>query len=530
MHGIVIRDKYQVGQLIGEGGMARVYLAKENKTGNYFAVKIIKPELAGKDRSFREKFIREAMCSINLKHRNILRVYDAGAQAGLHYLLMDYIRGKNLREIITRNGPLPLSFIAHVVKQIGDAISHVHSNKFIHGDIKSSNIMVGDANCEAVLMDFGIAKPVDEKGKVLPEVQSGTPEYMSPEQANGCDASICSDIYSFGIVIYEMLTGRVPFKSDTPQSTLKKHLTDPVPPILSVRRDITPEVESVINKALARQTADRYQSINAFVNDLLRCLSPLAGNTLVRPTTAGVKTQKNSRKFVLVCLLMIIVLLFVLTTVIIGYSGISPRGGGGGGGGFYNSNQTFTGNSGSNSVIRSASGYNLPGGNTSQVNTANAMSQDEQESLCLLADTYIQELRFDEAISAFTRVINANPANASAYFGRGYVYLLLQKLPEAESDLTYALKYEPGSTDILLVRASACLLQNKLNQCISDTSLIIQNQPSYAIAYFLRARAYLLNGNYKSACTDLEMTVTLDPTLILASETLDSLKADGLCN
>ncbi|MDD5448253.1 MAG: Stk1 family PASTA domain-containing Ser/Thr kinase [Actinomycetota bacterium] len=270
MSGEIINGRYVLGDLIGAGGMADVYRATDNLLGRTVAVKILHPQYA-KDPVFVERFKREAQAAANLNHPNVVSVYDWGIEGDTSFLVMEYIQGKTLKDIIIENGPLLPERAIEIAIAICSALEAAHKQGIVHRDIKPQNVTVTRSN-QIKVTDFGIARAVGDSAMTQTGTIMGTAQYISPEQAQGQSADPRSDLYSLGIVLYEMLTGRVPFDGETPVAIAYKHVReDPLPPSM-LNPDIPPELEAVVMKALAKNPDNRYQSAPEMQADLERCL------------------------------------------------------------------------------------------------------------------------------------------------------------------------------------------------------------------------------------------------------------------
>jgi len=254
--------KYQIIEEIGRGGMATVYKAWDSINQRYVALKVLPPYFQH-DAEFIKRFRREAVAAAKLDHPNIVKVYEAGEEGGINYIAMEYIEGGSLQRRLTGK-PLDLSTAISIVSQIGSALAYAHKRGIIHRDVKPSNILLTEEG-RALLSDFGIARVSEYGGITRTGTLIGTPEYMSPEQAEGEEVDHRSDIYSLGIVLYQMLTGRVPFTGDTPLAVLHKQIYEKPTSPRVLNPMIPAEVEKVLLKALAKRPEWRYQSAEEMV-------------------------------------------------------------------------------------------------------------------------------------------------------------------------------------------------------------------------------------------------------------------------
>lgn len=266
MIGTMLGNRYELLEKVGEGGMAIVYKAKDHVLNRYVAAKILKSEFSG-DKEFVEKFKREATAAASLTDNNIVNTYDVGTQDGINYIVMEYINGKTLKEIIRKKGILDIGEALDYGTQIAKALSCAHRNNIIHRDIKPHNIMVTEDGLVKVT-DFGIAKASNSVTITNTNKVMGSAHYFSPEQAKGSYVDFRTDIYSLGIVMYEMLTGKVPFDADSPVSVALKHIQEsPVPP-----KQLNPKIPDGLNdlvlKSIEKEPIKRYQNIGELITDL----------------------------------------------------------------------------------------------------------------------------------------------------------------------------------------------------------------------------------------------------------------------
>src|SRR2546423_14682357 len=296
--GQTLAGKYLIEKLIKRGGMGAVYLGKHVLMDKTVAIKVLHPSLALDD-DVVARFSREAKAASRISHPHAVSVTDFGeSENGVVFLVMEYLDGRTLKEIIRSEGPLALDRIVEIVRQVAGALDAAHQQGVIHRDLKSDNIMLSrnDGGEWAKVLDFGIAKIQQPHGVPDPDITAanlvvGTPQYMSPEQCSQSgpiDAR--SDIYSFGIIVYEMLAGRVPFTGESPTVIMMKQVQDPPPSILEARPELAPGVAQVISKALAKQPADRFQS----ASELSAALTDAARATESSQLTAAPATIPNT--------------------------------------------------------------------------------------------------------------------------------------------------------------------------------------------------------------------------------------------
>lgn len=266
MNGIILGGRYELLEKVGEGGMSEVYKAKCNKLNRFVAVKILKKQFAD-NKEISQKFKREATAIANLSDTNIVNVLDVGTQDDIDYIVMEYISGKTLKELINYSGKLSYNTAIKIALQIAKALDCAHKNNIIHRDIKPQNILVTESG-EVKVTDFGIAKSTDSQTITNTTSIIGSAHYLSPEQAKGTYIDFRSDIYSFGIVLYEMVTGRLPFEGDSPVTVALKHLQEePIPP-KNINSAIPDSLNKLILKAIEKEPIKRYQNAKEIIQDL----------------------------------------------------------------------------------------------------------------------------------------------------------------------------------------------------------------------------------------------------------------------
>ena len=262
----LIKGRYRVGRRLGEGGMAIVYLGHDLLLGRDVAIKSPRPQFSA-DPGFRARFEREARAAAALSHPNIIDVYDVGEDDGTPFIVMELVRGQSLKEIIAADSPFHPDDVAELLEQIGGALDYAHARGYVHRDIKPGNILV-DQHGRARLVDFGIAKGLADGDLTETGASLGTVGYLSPEQAAGLMATPASDVYSVGVVAFEMLTGELPFAAETPIGVAMRHVNDPAPRPSHVVPGLPPQVDPIILRALAKDPTRRWGSAGAFARAL----------------------------------------------------------------------------------------------------------------------------------------------------------------------------------------------------------------------------------------------------------------------
>jgi serine/threonine protein kinase len=276
--GRVFADRYELKELIGQGGMADVYLAYDDILKREVAVKILRSSLTG-DPIYITRFHREARAAAALCHRNIVEIYDVGEEDDLYYIVMEYVRGQTLKELINKRGALHYVEAVDIMKQVASATALAHSMGIVHRDLKPQNILVTDSGIVKIA-DFGIASIQSLSQVTQTDTIMGSLHYLAPEIARGEKATPQSDIYALGVLFYELLRGDVPFNGESPVNIALKHMRDEIPSVRAYNPAIPQSVENIIIKATAKNTNNRYQCADDMLDDLDTCLERLAEEKL----------------------------------------------------------------------------------------------------------------------------------------------------------------------------------------------------------------------------------------------------------
>lgn len=264
-----INDRYEVRKLIGEGGMANVYLGFDTILERDVAIKVLRGDLAD-DEKFVRRFRREAQSASLLNHPNIVQIYDVGEDDGNFYIVMEYINGQTLKQLIKKRGKLSVPEVIDIMSQLTDGLAHAHDSYIIHRDIKPQNIMILDDGMVKIT-DFGIAMAINASDLTQTNSVMGSVHYLPPEQASGKGSTIKSDIYSMGIMMYEMLAGVMPFRGETAVEIAMKHLKNPMPSVRKANETVPQSVENIILKATAKNPKNRYNNVRELYDDLKTC-------------------------------------------------------------------------------------------------------------------------------------------------------------------------------------------------------------------------------------------------------------------
>ena len=265
-----INDRYEIIRSIGEGGMANVYLGYDTILDRNVAIKILRGDLSN-DEKFVRRFQREALSASSLAHPNIVEMYDVGEDDGTYYIVMEYVEGKTLKQLLKKRGTLTLSEAIDIMSQLTDGMAHAHDSYIIHRDLKPQNIMIKDDG-QIKITDFGIAMALNATQLTQTNSVMGSVHYLPPEQASGKGCTIKSDIYSMGIIFYELLSGSLPFRGENAVEIALKHMREPLPSLREEHPEIPQSIENIIRKATAKNPKNRYETAREMHEDLLTAL------------------------------------------------------------------------------------------------------------------------------------------------------------------------------------------------------------------------------------------------------------------
>ncbi len=339
--GEVIADRYELEELVANGGMARVFKAHDTQLERHVALKILQPRF-GDDNEYVARFRHEARAVAQLSHPNIVTVIDRGEADGHQFIVFEFVEGETLKDLVERTGRQPARRAVELALQVADGLAYAHHNGLVHRDVKPQNVLL-TRNGQAKVTDFGIARSLDvEHGVTTTGTVLGTSNYLSPEQASGQQVTPATDVYSLGVVLYELLAGEVPFHGNNLVAIAMRHMHDPPPSLLDIRNDLPPRLVAAVERALAKDPADRFSTMDAFAAELRTCLDELDDSdpdrTMIRPAPPVMRPSprprpQRGRRLPLTLMLAGLALLAIVAGVLVfgGAKGVHTGGSGGSG-------------------------------------------------------------------------------------------------------------------------------------------------------------------------------------------------------
>jgi eukaryotic-like serine/threonine-protein kinase len=308
----LIAGRYELEQQVGSGGMSKVYRAHDRLLERTVALKILH-EHYSQDDEYVERFRREARAVAQLAHPNVVTVIDRGEHEARQYIVFEYVDGENLKQLVEREGPLPVRQVIELGLQVAHALASAHARGVVHRDVKPQNVLLSEEGVPKVT-DFGIARTSDVESVTLTGTVMGTSEYISPEQARGEAVDFRSDVYSLGAILFELCTGDVPYPGENPVSVAMRHLHEPVPSARERRRDVPSRLDAAIRRAMAKDPAERFGSMDELIAELEACLRGLGGGeeTIVLPAPVRPRrARRGARRLVRALVLSLIALLLI---------------------------------------------------------------------------------------------------------------------------------------------------------------------------------------------------------------------------
>lgn len=433
--GKILHNRYKITEYIGCGGMADVYKAFDTLLEREVAVKILRPQFAS-DENFIRKFHREAQSAASLSDSHIVSIFDVGHEDDIYFIVMEYVSGETLQKLIERKAPIDPSRAVSIAKDIAYALAKAHAKGIVHCDIKPHNILLTEKG-DAKVSDFGIARAVSSSAVTADEAILGSVHYLSPEQAQGGQVSHSSDLYSLGVVLFEMLTGKVPFSGDTPMGIAMQHVQTDPPAVREINENIPPILESILLKALAKKPEDRYKDASEFIKDLNLVQSFIAGEDITAATMLLERVvveddnllDRRIRKFKsnkLALILAVLVLLF---------------------GGFY-----------FGMVFVFSQVWN-----TEEVKVPNVVGKQTDEAIHLLEGKFLEATQVEEFSTSVPKgfVISQDPESGSIVKEQRLITLFVSKGPEM---VTVPTLINTNVKDVRVVLTKARLILGKVEE------------------------------------------------------------------
>jgi eukaryotic-like serine/threonine-protein kinase len=384
----LIAGRYQLEQAVGSGGMSKVYRAHDRLLERTVALKILH-EHYSQDDEYVERFRREARAVAQLAHPNVVTVIDRGEHEGRQYIVFEYVDGENLKQLVAREGPLPPKQVVELGLQIARALSSAHARGVVHRDVKPQNVLLSEDGLPKVT-DFGIARSSDVESVTLTGTVMGTSEYISPEQARGEAVDFRSDVYSLGAILYELCTGDVPFPGENPVSVAMRHLHEPVPSARARRREVPSRLDAAIRRAMAKDPAERFDSMDELIAELHACLRALGDgeDTIILPPPVRARRGRRGARRVGRALLLSLLALLLVGAAAVGAFALA---------GIFDSSDDDGGGAAAGSPIslQGLRGHDPFGDNRAEHDGEAALATDTDRSTYWTTETYNSGLQKD---------------------------------------------------------------------------------------------------------------------------------------
>lgn len=514
---------YRIIEQLGQGGMATVFKAYHPALDRYVAIKVLHPAFK-EDPNFLARFQREARIVAKLEHPHIVPVYDFSEHKGMAYLVMRYIEGETLKAHL-KGTPLPPERTLEILKPVAEALTYAHEQGVLHRDIKPSNVMLTPEG-GIYLTDFGLARMAQSGESTLSQdMMIGTPQYMSPEQAKGEKVDERTDIYSLGVVLFEMLTGRVPFSADTPYAVVHDHIYTPLPLPTTIRPDLFPALERVLLKALAKEKDDRYEQVAelaiAFEDAVVEAASGVAPvseeekvvelatvpPTVVEAEPAVPEAKPSRKRWLIIGGAAAAFLLLVCCA------------------GLFLASQAQKTKGTSTPIARpEIKATPLPGGPTKmpppggEDPVGRALRQvqanpNDPEAHLILGNAYALQGAKDKALEEFERAIELDPEYAEAYIRAGDMLAALEEFAPAHEMYQRALELQPDNVAANMKVGRALLWDGQMEAAIEHFKRVAEVEPDLALPHAAIGIALVVTDRLEEGHEELEVALRLEPDL-----------------
>jgi len=500
---------YRVIEPLGQGGMATVFKAYHAALDRYVALKVLHPAFK-EDSNFNARFVREARIVAKLDHPNIVPIYDFAEHQGTPYLVMRFIEGKTLKAVL-REGLLPVSRVLAIIRPVTEALAYAHAQGVLHRDIKPSNILCANDG-HIFLTDFGLARIAQASESTLSQdMLIGTPQYISPEQARGEPATERSDLYSLGVVLFEMFTGRVPFSADTPYAVIHDHIYSPLPLPTSINPQLSPEIERVLLKVLAKDASARYASATELMTALERAAGPASSAVTISPAplpttlpptvpeqvSVGVSVPSSppapaapavpqrSRAKTVFALGALIVAFLLCVGLAFAWGQRSA-------------------------ISRMLSGTPEP---MAVAKTKVALNPQDPMAHIQLAEEYAKQKNFEAAYAEYDRAIKLAPNDVLAYVRAGRLALRLGDLERASKYLTQGRAVAPNDPELLMAQGDLFVAMKKYDDARGVYEQALKNDVDNPQILWRLGNVQRLQGQLLEAARSYTRALAIDPNL-----------------